>query len=214
MKKTTLFICTLLISTLVMGGNEKYVKKMGETLQGFSTCTTLEDYQELANRFQVIGKVETGEWLPLYYEAQCYILIGFMGQLSDEAKDSYLEEASSLIDKMKEKAPHEAEIEVLESFYLTGSLLVNPPQRSMSTTPLIHSAIGRALAIEPNNPRALAMRISNEFGMAQYFGSDTAPLCEQATILLENWDSYEIKSPIHPNWGKDQITGIVEGCGK
>jgi hypothetical protein len=214
MKKTTLFVCAMLFASLVMGGNEKYFKKMGETLQGFNTCTTMKDFQELANRFGVIGKVETGEWLPLYYEAQCYILIGFMGQLTDEVRDSYLDKASSLIDKMKVLAPNEAEIMVLEAFKLTGSLLVNPPQRSMSTSPMIHSTLGRALTSEPNNPRAIFMRISNELGMAQYFGSETAPLCEEARILLENWDSYEPKSPIHPNWGKDQALGIVEGCGE
>jgi len=214
MKKTALFICTVLLSTLVMGGNEKYYKKMGETLQGFSTCTTVEDYQELANRFHVIAQAETEEWLPLYYEAHCYILMGFMGNLSAEDRDSYLTKAASIVDKMKKKAPHEAEIEVQEAFYLTGSLLVNPPQRSMETTPRIHAALARALTIEPNNPRAMFMRISNEIGTARYFGSDTAPLCEQARALLEDWDKYEPKSPIHPNWGKEDTEGIVNSCGQ
>lgn len=212
MKKITLILSAMLLTTLVWGGNEKYYKKMAESLQGFNTCTTVEDFQNLANRFQVIGNVETEEWLPLYYEAQCYILIGFMNQLSGEERDVYLENASSLVKRLKDKAPHEAEVEVLEAFYLTGSLLVNPPQRAMSTTPLIHSALARALAIEPNNPRAIFMRISNELGTARYFGSDTAPLCEEARILLDNWDKYERKSPIHPNWGKEDAEGIVRSC--
>jgi len=214
MKKITLLICAMLLTTLLWGGNEKYYKKMAETLQGFNACTTVEDFQDLANRFQVIGNVETGEWLPIYYEAQCYILIGFMNQLSGEDRDAYLEKASSLVDALKEKASHEAEVEVLEAFYLTGSLLVNPPQRAMSTTHLIHSALARALAIEPNNPRAIFMRISNEIGTARYFGSDTGPLCEEARILLENWDKYERKSPIHPSWGREDAEGIVRGCGE
>jgi hypothetical protein len=214
MKKTALFICAVLLSTLVMGGNEKYYKKMGETLQGFNTCTTLEDYQELANRFHVIAQAETEEWLPLYYEAQCYILIGFMGNLSAEDRDAYLDKASSLIDNMNELAPHEAEIKVLEAFCLTGSLVVNPPQRAMNTTPLIHSAIAKALAMEPNNPRALFMRISNEMGTASYFGQDIGIYCAQARELLQDWDSYELKSPIHPNWGKEDTKGIVNNCGQ
>ena len=212
MKKTTFFVCAMLMATLAFGGDEKYYQKMGEALKGFSTCTSVEDYQELANRFRVIANVETEEWLPLYYEAQCYIMISFMGALSAEEKDAYLEKASSIIDSMNQLAPHEAEIKVLEAFYLTGSLVVNPPQRAMNTTPLIHAAIAKALAMEPNNPRALFLRISNEMGTASYFGEDTDIYCTQARELLQNWDSYELKSPIHPNWGKEEVQGIVNGC--
>jgi hypothetical protein len=214
MKKTTLFLCAMLISTLVMGGDETYYQKMGETLSGFSTCTSVEDYQNLANKFRVIANVETEEWLPLYYEAQCYIMISFMNGLSAQEKDAYLEKASSILDQMNEMAPHEAEIKVLEAFYLTGSLVVNPPQRAMNTTPLIHSAIAKALAMEPNNPRAIFLRISNEMGTASYFGEDTEPYCAQARELLQNWDSYELRSPIHPNWGKEEVEGIVNSCGQ
>jgi len=214
MKKTTLFVCAMLMATLVMGGDEKYYQKMGETLRGFSTCTSAEDYQNLANKFRVIANVEKEEWLPVYYEAQCYILISFMEGLSAEEKDAYLDKASGLIDNMNELAPREAEIKVLEAFCLTGSLVVNPPQRAMNTTPLIHSAIAKALAMEPNNPRALFLRISNEMGTASYFGEDTGIYCAQARELLQNWDRYELKSPIHPSWGKEEVEGIVQRCGQ
>jgi hypothetical protein len=33
MKKTTMFVCAMLIATAAMGGDEKYYQKMGETLQ-------------------------------------------------------------------------------------------------------------------------------------------------------------------------------------
>jgi hypothetical protein len=144
MKKTTIFVCALLFATAAFGGDEKYYQKMGETLKGFSNCTSVEDYQDLANKFRVIANVEKEEWLPRYYEAHCYILIGFMEGLSAEEKDAYLDKASTLIDNMNELAPNEAEIKVLEAFCLTGSLVVNPPQRAMNTTPLIHSAIDRS----------------------------------------------------------------------
>jgi len=214
MKKTALFVSAMLIATLLMGVNQKYYQKMGETISEFSSCSSVEEFQTLANKFRVIANVEKEEWLPLYYEAQCYIMISFMENLSADDKDTYLEKASSIIGNMTEIAPNEAEIHVLEAFYLTGSLVVNPPQRAMNTTPLIHAAIDKALAIEPNNPRARFMSISNELGTAAYFGDDTAPMCERAVELLQNWDSYTLKSPIHPNWGKDAIEGIVNSCGK
>lgn len=214
MKKTTLFVSAMLIATIAFGGDEKYYQKMGETLSEFSTCSTVDDFQNLANKFQVIANVEKEEWLPLYYEAHCYILISFMGNLTAAARDGYLDRASSLIESMTEITPNEAEVQVMKAFYYTGYLVINPPQRSMSTSPLINEAIAKALALEPNNPRAIFLRISNEMGTASYFGEDTTPYCTQADELLQNWDSYTLKSPIHPNWGRAEVEGIVKRCSK
>jgi len=213
MKRTTLLLCALLVATVVLGGNEKYYQKMGETLGKFASCSSVEDFQDLANQFHVISNMETKEWLPLYYEAHCYVIMGFMDHLEAGVRDGYLERASVSIDKMVEIAPDEAEVYVMKAFYHTGYLVINPPGRSMSTSPLISAAIARALAIEPNNPRALFLRISNDMGTASFFGSDTAPICERAVELLESWDAYELKSPIHPSWGKWETEGIVKRCG-
>ena len=214
MIRTSLLFATMLITTVAMGQNEKYYQKMGESLEKFADCTSVEDYQNLANQFGVIAKVETEEWLPLYYEAHCYILMGFTGQPEPAIQDSYLDKALASIDKMLEIAPEEAEVYVMKAFYHTGYLVVNPPSRAMGTSPLIHAAIGKALALEPTNPRAIFLRISNEMGTAAFFGDDTAPFCEQASELLQNWDNYELKSPIHPSWGKEETEGIVRRCGE
>ena len=214
MKRSTLFFAAIFIASIAMGQNEKYYQKMGETLGQFASCSSVEDYQNLANQFDIIAKVETEQWLPLYYEANCYILMGFTGQLEPAIQDSYLDKASASIDKMLEIAPDEAEVYVMKAFYHTGYLVVNPPARAMNTTPLINEAISRALSIETDNPRAQFLSISNEMGTASYFGSDTAPICEKASQLLQSWDAYELKSPIHPNWGKKEIEGIVKRCGQ
>jgi len=214
MKKATLFLSTILIATFVMGQNEKYYQEMGETLGKFANCTSVEDFQDLANQFSVIAKVESEEWLPLYYEAHCYILMSFTGQIEAGMQDSYLAKASASIDKMMTMAPGEAEVHVMRAFYHTGYLVVDPPARAMSTSPLISEALSRALSIESDNPRAHFLSISNEMGTASFFGSDTAPICEKAKQLHESWDDYAIKSPIHPNWGKNEIEGIVRGCGE
>jgi len=214
MKRMTLLFATVLIATVAMGQNEKYYQKMGETLGKFASASSVEDFQDLANQFGVIAKVETNEWLPLYYEAHCYILMGFTGQLEPAIQDSYLDKALASIDKMLAIAHEEAEVYVMKAFYHTGYLVVNPPARAMGTSPLIHAAIGKALALEPTNPRAIFLRISNEMGTAAFFGDDTAPFCEEAIQLLKTWENYKLKSPIHPSWGKEETEGIVNNCGK
>jgi hypothetical protein len=79
---------------------------------------------------------------------------------------------------------------------------------------MINAALGKALNIEPNNPRAQFLLISNELGTARYFGSDIAPICEKARQLLQSWDDYPLKSPIYPNWGRNETEGIVSSCGE
>jgi len=190
--------------------NEKYLQKMGETLEKLNKSSSIEEMQEVANTFRNIANVEKEEWLPLYYEAQCYILMSFMDRSG--AKDTYLDQAETYIEKMLELVPEEAEAYVLQAFYHTGRLVVNPPERAMSTGPLVSQSLGKALSIDQGNPRALVIKLSNEIGTAQYFGTDTAPMCKQAQDLLANWDSHELRSPIHPAWGKDQVEEIVRNC--
>jgi hypothetical protein len=214
MKKSILFASALLLTTLVLSGNEKYYENMGKTLQGFSTSRNVEDFQALANKFHIIAGVETEEWLPRYYEVQCYIMMTFVNGVTAEAKDQYLDQASPVLEELMEMAPDNAEVLTLQAFWNTSRLMVDPPSRSMNLQPLIAQSLGKALAIEPGHPRALFMRISNDMGTAAFFGSDTEPYCEQARELLANWDSYEPASPIHPSWGKRDVQRIVNRCGQ
>ncbi len=214
MKKAILVFSTICITLTAMGANEKYYQKMGEVLAGFNTCSTIEGYQELANQFSTIAQKETAEWLPLYYETQCYILMSFMDNSGANAKDAWLDQAESSVEKMLELAPLESEAYAMKALYHTGRLVVNPPQRAQTTSPLIDAAIGKSLGLEPGNPRAKYMRLSNDMGTARFFGSDLTPFCKDASELLEKWDSYVVKSAIHPSWGKGQVEEIIKACGE
>lgn len=213
MKRAILLLCVVLSATALMGTNDTYYKKMGETIGQFNSCRSIEDFRDLANKFRVIANVETKEWLPLYYEAYCYIIMSFMDGTNAASKDGYLDQANTLINKMLEMAPEESEAYTLQAFYYTGRLVVNPPERAQTTAPMISAALGKALGLEPGNPRAMYMKLSNELGTARYFGSDTESCCIKAQQLLEKWDSYTLKSPIYPRWGKDQVEEIVNSCG-
>ena len=116
MKKTILAISTIFITLTSMGSDKKYEQKMGETLAGFATCQTIEEFQELANQFSTIANKETTEWLPLYYEAQCYIMMSFMDNSGATNKDAWLDQAESSIDKMLELVPQESEVFALKAF--------------------------------------------------------------------------------------------------
>jgi len=69
-----------------------------------------------------------------------------------------------------------------------------------------------ALGLDANNPRAKFIKLRNDMGSAQFFGKDPKELCPEANELLANWDTFKVKSPIYPAWGKDQVAQIVNEC--
>lgn len=211
MKKVILSIAVVLVSLASMAQKSEFYKTMGETLGQFAACKNVADFQALGNKFQMIANVEKGEWLPLYYHAHCYILMSFLEQDASK-KDGYLDVAEKSVTKLIEMAPAEAEVFVLQAFYLTGRLVVNPVERGQQYSGLAGQATGKAMAIDPTNPRAKLMKLQMDMGSAPYMGLDPKSFCPQANELLAAWDNFKPKSPLYPSWGKDQVEGIVKGC--
>ena len=113
---------------------------------------------------------------------------------------------------MIELAPNEADAHALNAMYYTARLVVNPMGRGQKYGMLSGQAVGRALGIDPTNPRARLINLQSEMGAAQFYGKDTKVYCEKARELLADWDNFKPQSPLYPNWGKDQVAGIVESC--
>jgi hypothetical protein len=212
MKKAVLFLTTVFSVLTTMAGESDFQQVMGKTLAGYAECKTIEDYQGLANKFKRIADVEKDEWLPLYYHAHCYIIMSFMEQSDIAKKDEYLDVAEISVNKMIGMVPDESEAYTLKAFLLTARLVVDPMTRGQEYGILSGQAVKTALGLNPDNPRAKYINISNEMGTAQFFGSDISIYCTQANELLENWDDFKPASPIHPDWGKDQVADIVESC--
>ncbi len=211
MKKIILSFAVVLISFVSMAQKAEFYQAMGETLSGYASSKSVADFQELGNKFQVIANVEKSEWLPLYYHAHCYILMSFMEQ-DVTKKDGYLDVAEKSVKKLVEMVPAEAEVFVLQAFLYTARLTVNPMERGQEYSGLSDQAIGKALALDASNPRAQFLKIQMNMGTARFFGTDPKSFCPQAKDLLAKWDNFKPKSPLHPNWGKDQVAGIVKGC--
>ena len=212
MKKIILLLVIVVVSLVSMAQKPEYLQVMGETLGEYANIQSVADAQALGNKFQVIANAEKEEWLPLYYHAHCFILASFIDPGDAAKKDSYLDVAEKSITRLLEMAPSEAETFVLQAFYLTGRLVANPMERGQEYSGLTQQAIGKALALDGSNPRAQLLKVQMDMGSAPYMGLEASSFCPQAKELLANWDNFTPKSPIHPAWGKDQLTGIVNQC--
>lgn len=212
MKKVILSLAVVLCSLVSMSQKPEYYQAMGETLGQYANAKSVADFQALGNKFQMIANAEKREWLPLYYHAHCYILMSFIEQGDAAKKDSYLDVAEKSVTKLLEMAPAESEVYALQSFYLTGRLVVNPMERGQQYGGLAGQATGKALALDATNPRAKLLKIQMDMGSAQFYGTDPKSFCPQAKELLASWDNFKPKSALYPNWGKEQVEGIVKGC--
>jgi hypothetical protein len=211
--KTIIISIAILFSALTgMSQNKEFNNAMGQALGQYATCKNTDDFQALGNRFALIANAEKTEWLPLYYQAHCYIIMSFMEPTDAAKKDSYLDIAEKSIEKMMVLAPKESEAYTLQGFYYVARLVVNPMERGQKYSMLSSQSIGTALAMEPNNPRAKVLKLQNEMGSAKYFGKDPKEYCGQANELFAKWDEYKIKSPLYPAWGKDQAAKLAEQC--
>jgi len=212
MKKFILAGVLAVFGQISIAQKSEFFNTMGETLGQFSTCKNVADFQALGNKFQMIANVEKHEWLPVYYQSYCYIIMSFIEPNDAAKKDSYLDVAEKSVNKLIEMVPDEPEVFALQSFYYTARLVVNPMERGQQYSALSKQAVGKALVFDATNPRARLIKLQGDMGSAQFFGRDPKSFCPQAKELLATWDNFKSKSPIHPSWGKDQVIGIVKGC--
>lgn len=215
MKTTILTTALLFISLFTFaGGKGKFQKAMGETLAGYAQCENIEDFQALANKFQMIAKAEKKEWLPRYYHAHCLISMSFMEQEDKDKKDAYLDLAEESLNEVLDMEPKNAEAHALQALFYTARLVVDPNTRGQQYSMLSGMAVGKALSLDSKNPRARYIKLSNDMGAARFFGQDPSSYCPQASKLLSEWDAFKVKSAIHPSWGKNRVEEVIANCEK
>lgn len=212
MKTTLITLAFMLVSFAGISQKNEYYQAMGESLGQYASCRSVDDFQALGNKFSLIAGNEKEEWLPLYYHAHCYIIMSFMEPSDAARKDAFLDVAEKSINQIVGMAPGEADVFALQAMFYTCRLVVNPMERGQQFSMLSGQAVGRALGINPMNPRARLIKLQNEMGTAKYYGKDPAEYCGQARELLAGWDTFQPKSALHPVWGKDQAMELVSSC--
>ena len=209
--KTITITIALLISTFCLASDPAYDKAMTKSLEQLGNAKTLEDFQNTANSFKRISNVATSDWLSEYYQVFCYVRMSFM-EADKSKKDAFLDEGEQLLNVLLEQESINSEIYALQSFWFTARLSVDPATRGQEYMALSGAAFKKALALNPTNPRALYLQLSNEVGMANFFGKDASSYCDRILSLLTNWDQYNEVEKFHPSWGKGQVEGMTKRC--
>lgn len=210
--KTINLIFLMIIAVTSWANDEKYYEQMGKQIQAVYTAKTTDEYQVAINALDRIASAEKVRWEPYYYSAFGNIMIATREKESSK-KDSYLDLALTAIEKGKSLAPAESELIALEGFVHMIRLTVDPASRGQQYSGLAMQTFGKALGMNPTNPRAMSLMAQMQFGTAQFFGQVPTEACETARKALTLFDGgTKPDNSLAPQWGKEMTAELVKGC--
>jgi len=203
----------ILIITVVLVGilfpanaQSKYETEMQKALTSFGTAQNSDDMERAAQHFDRIAKVETENWLPLYYSMFIRTLIAF--SLDKDKAIRQVDELESLYGTLDALSPQNSEILTLRGLFRTVKVAKDPGTYAMSLSGAIIKDYDDALKLDSSNPRAMYLLAQYNMGGAEFWGKDPKEYCpqiEKAKELLaaENKENFE------PEWGEDQVDEIL-----
>ena len=205
MTKIITFITLLVVSTLFSQTN--YEKGMQDALQVWGQGNP----KEAIAKFERIASVEKENILPNYYIAFINTIQAFGSKDKKEMK-LLIENAQKSQDLMNALAPNDAEVLVMQAMIHTASIVYDPMTNGQKLSGDVMGIYNKAAVIAPKNPRVVFSKAEFEIGMAQYFGSDTKPMCEQIAKSIELFANFKPESPFHPSWGLDRAEEALQKC--
>ncbi len=199
------------LASILANANDKYLEAMQKNIGAVYTAKTSDEIQPLVNAFERIGEAEKTKWEPYYYAGYGYLMIA-VREPDAAKKDTYLDHALKALEKAKAVHAGESEIIALEGFVHMIRVSVNPASRGQQYSGLAMQTFGKAIAMNPENPRALTLMAQMQYGTAQFFGSSTAEACGTLNKALEKFDTFKSDNPLAPQWGKGIAEGMKKQC--
>ena len=168
---------------------------------------------EASALFERIAAAEKGSWLPNYYVALVNTTTSFMTK-DKEQVSALLTKAQDALDVEMVKDPNNAEILVMQALIYTGWVAFDPMTNGMKLSPKVMEMYGKALAIAPENPRAVYGKAEYEIGGAKFFGTDIKPMCAEVDRAIALFEKFKPETPFSPKWGLERALEVQKECKK
>lgn len=203
--KTLVLILTLFLFT------DKYTEQMTKNIEVVYTSSSPEELQKAVNGFERIAAAEKTKWEPYYYASFGYIMMATR-EADPAKKDPLLDAAKSALDKATAVNPNESEIAALEGFIHMLRVTVDPAARGQEYSTKAMQSYGKALSLNPENPRALGLLAQMQFGTARFFNQQPVEACQSANKALALFDAKPFAFTIAPSWGREMTAELVKAC--
>jgi hypothetical protein len=203
----TLIITTALLISSLLTAQTSFEQGMGKSLGLWGEGKA----QEASALMERIAAAEKSNWLPNYYVALINTTEAF-NPANKEKVPAMIIKAQNAIDNATLISPNNDEIMVVQAMLYTVVLLQDPMTNGVKYTGLVMEQYGKALAINPNNPRAVFSKAEFEIGGAKYWGTDTKPMCAQIEKSIQLFANFKPETPFSPKWGLDRAQEALKGC--
>ena len=207
----------LLVSALsnylhpMVGDDTKYAEAMSKNIQTVYTSQSAAELLSAVNALERIASAEKTKWEPYYYAAFGNIMVAYR-EPDGKKKDSYLDQALLSIKNAKALNEKESEIIALEAFVHMIRISVDPASRGQQYSTLAMQTLGKARALNPENPRVLALMAQTQLGTTKFLGSSTAEACNTNTAALQKFATFKSDNPFAPQWGKQMAEETQANC--
>jgi hypothetical protein len=213
MKKSIITICMMLAVAAFAGDNTKFISAMEKNIAAIKNAKSTDDFQNASNAFERIAAAEKKEWLPLYYQGFCDIMIG-REQTENTKKDEYFDKCLALLDKADSLSKDNSEIFALKSWATSMKISIDPQTRGMELGMQSSVLTSTAMKLNPDNPRPYMLKgIGLMYTPEQYGGGKDKALPVLQTAV-EKFNTFKPSSSIMPDWGKEKTQKALEECQK
>ncbi len=194
----------LLASKLVLANDDKYIDAMQKNIETVYNAQDITELQNVVNTFQRIGEAEKTKWEPFYYTSFGYVMMANR-EKEPSLKDTYLDLALKGIEKAKELKPGESEIVALEGFVHMIRVTVDPASRGQQYSGLAFQTFGKAVAMNPENPRVYLLEGQDKLYTPEEWGGSKTEAKKIFEEAKKKYEAFKPESSIHPVWGKTQL---------
>ncbi len=208
--KNIILILTF-IATTAFANDEKYTEQMTKNIEAVYKAQAPDEFQQAINAFERIGNAEKTKWEPFYYASFGYLMLATREQDGGK-KDQLLDLATTSLDKAAAIKENDSEIVALEGFIYMIRLTVDPATRGPQYSGMAMQTFGKAIALNPENPRALVFMAQMQYGTAEFFKAPTTEACSTLARSLEKFASFKTDNPLAPKWGKGIAEEMKEQC--
>jgi len=206
---TKCIITLVFFVTSLVGAQTQYEQGMQKGFALWGEGKTAE----ASALFERIASAEKNNWLPNYYVAMVNTTASFQTKDKDKVA-ALLGKAQETLNIELDKTPENPELLVLQAMINTAWIVSDPMTYGMKLSAKTIELYNKALAVAPDNPRALFSKAEFEIGGARYFGNDTKPMCAEIDKAIELFAKFKPETPFHPNWGLDRALEAQKECNK
>ena len=205
MKKIITTIALFLV--LIVSAQGQFEQGMGKAFQLWGEGKNTE----ASALFERIAAAEKTSWLPNYYVALVNTTAAF-GTKDKEKMDLLLTKAQNSLDVELIKNPNNAELLVIQEMIHTAWITFDPMTNGQKLSGTVMELYSKAQVIAPENPRAVFGKAEFEIGAAQFWGTDTKPMCAQIKKAIGLFATFKPETPFSPKWGLERAQAAFKNC--